>query len=376
VSRKAIPRSLPPLSKVFGGFAGFSESSNKQRLLLNELRKAAKRLKKQKSQPFYSMREVAAFFKAPLRTVAIAYEALENEGLFNRVRSSQTHLIGSADSTRHVVRGVVGIPIWLLSIVISPYTRVLHIGLEERLRKKGFVADLIFFRTGEDCEPDFADRLLRHNLNALIWHTPHPLASQVLLAVKDHGVRCITMQPMETQASAIKPNYIMNWEPAYQAMAQSWQQSGIRRVFIPKPSYLPSQRALKNFIKILDDGGLEVVQTENTASALLDKTRAHKSSAVAFMDQQGADALCNEDPAILEQILKISRVAFCRGPIRLPYFENRPAEVDIVGFSPLEIADRIVTDLCDPALPPTHAPHIFDAAYHPRQASNSIKESL
>lgn len=376
MSRKAIPRTLPPLAKVFSGFAGFSDDNNKQRLLLDELRKAARRLRKQKSQPFYSMRDIAAFFKAPLRTVAIAYEALESEGLFNRVRSSQTQLIGSTDSTQHVVRGVVGIPIWLLSIVISPYTRVLHIGLEERLRKKGFVADMIFFRTGEDCEPDFADRLLRHNLNTLIWHTPHPLSSQVLLAVRDHGVRCITMQPVETQGSSIKPNYLMNWDPAYLALAQSWQRSGIRRVYIPKPTYLPSQCALKNFVKLLDDGGMEVQQTEGNASALFEKVRNQKSAVVAFIDQQGADAFCNEDPWTIAQILKVSRVAFCRGPIRLPYFENRPAEVDIVGFSPLEIADRIVTDLCDPSVHPNHDPYTFDAAYHPQQASNSIKDSL
>ena len=315
MSRKAIPRSLPPLPKVFSGFAGFSESNNKQRLLLDELRKAARRLRKPKSQPFYSMRDIAAFFKTPLRTVAIAYETLESEGLFNRVRSSQTQLIGSTDSTQHVVRGVVGIPIWLLSIVISPYTRVLHVGLEERLRKKGFVADMIFFRTGEDCEPDFADRLLRHNLNTLIWHTPHPLSSQVLLAVRDHGVRCITMQPVETQGSSIiKPNYLMNWDPAYQALAQSWQRSGIRRVFIPRPLYLPSQRALKNFLTLLEECGMEVQQTDGTAASLLEKVRNQKSSAVAFIDQQGADSMCNKDPGIIEQILKISRVAFCRGP--------------------------------------------------------------
>src|SRR5207253_9811752 len=116
-------RSLPPLVAVFNSFAGFSKSDNKQRILLHELRKAAKRLRKRKSQPFYSMREIAYHFKAPLRTVAIAYQTLESEGLFNRIRSSQTLLVGSADSTQHLVRGVVGIPIWLHAMVVSPYSR-------------------------------------------------------------------------------------------------------------------------------------------------------------------------------------------------------------------------------------------------------------
>lgn len=377
MSRKSIRRSLPPLEAVFPNFKGFTKESNKQRDLLLELRKAARKLKRRKSQPFYSMREIAVFFDAPLRTVAIAYETLESEGLLNRIRSSQTLLVGSDDSTEHLVRGVVGFPVWLFSMVVSPYTRVFHNELEERLRKEGFVADFIFFRTGDDCEPDFAERLLRHNLNFLIWHTPHPLASHVLLAMRDHGVRCITMIPTETPASQFQPNYLMNWLPAYQTMATAWRESGIKHVIIPRPEYFPSQRALKNFIRILNAEGMATELVEaRAASLLLDKVRGRTETVVAFLDQQGADKLCNEDPAVIEQILQISRVAFCRGPIRLPYFENRPARADVVGFSPAEMASRIVNDLCQHSNARQDGPHTFLATYHPQESLNATKERL
>lgn len=376
MSRKRILRFVPPLPEVFASFSGFTESSNKQAVLLQELRKAAKRLRKQQSQPFYPMREVAEFFKTPLRTVAIVYGALEDEGLLNRVRSSQTSLIGSADLTQSIVRGVVGIPIWLLSIVVSPFTRTFHLELEERLRKKGYVADFIFFRTGEDCQPDFVDRLLRHGVNYLIWHTPHPLGAQVQLSMKDHGIRQIILQPSESPKSQVPANYLLNWQPAYHQMANTWREAGISRVVIPKPVYMPSKQALRNFCQLLKSHGIETQLVEGNARTLLETIDDRPSTGVAFMDQQGADSLCNEDPAIIEQILAISRVAFCRGRIHLPYFEHRLASADILGFSAAEMVDRIVNDLGHLSGRRADKPHCFEANYQPQQPLNAQKESL
>ena len=124
MSRKPITRSLPPLAEVFNSPAPDGDF-NKQRLILDELKKAAKRLRKRKSQPFYSMREVARHFNTSLRTVARTYELLEREGLFSRLRGSQTILVGSADSTQKIVRGIIGIPIWLRAFVVSQFSRIL-----------------------------------------------------------------------------------------------------------------------------------------------------------------------------------------------------------------------------------------------------------
>jgi hypothetical protein len=86
--------------------------------------------------------------------------------------------------------------------------------------------------------------------------------------------------------------------------------------------------------------------------------------------------LCNEDPAIIEQILAISRVAFCRGRIHLPYFEHRVARADILGFSASEMVDRIVNDLGHLSGRGADTPHCFEAAYQPQQPLNGQKESL
>lgn len=374
MSRKSIARSLPPISEVLST-AALTEHSNKQRVVLEELKKAAKRLRRRKSQPFYSMREIAGFYKASLRTVARAYEMLEREGLFTRLRGSQTLLTGTADSTQNLVRGIVGIPVWLHSIIVSPFTRVLWMELEECLRKEGFVADIIFFRTGEDFMPDFGERLLRHNLNYVIWHTPHPLASHVRLYLQDHGVKQLTIQMKESPMSTFPATYLLDWQPAYLAMAKAWREAGIRRVLIPNPVYLPSQQALKSFRKLLNDSGMEVQVIGGGASDLLQNVRGQGITAVAFLDQQGADTLCNKNPMVIEQISLAARLAFCRGPIRLPYLEGRSTRADIVGFSPVGMAERIAADLCNQSKVQSEKPFTFEALFHSQRMLSDIPES-
>lgn len=375
MSRKCISRSLPPLAEVFSSDLGVSESDNKQRFLLLALRKAAKQLKKRKSQPFYSMREVAAFFKSPLRTVAKAYAVLEHEGLLNRVRSSQTLLLGSADSTQHIIRGVVGIPLWLHAIVVSPFSRSFNMELIDRLRQNGFVAHIIFFRTGEECKPDFGERLLLYDLDFLIWHAPHSQAVQACLFMQDHGVRLINVQMVESPTSQIPPTYLMDWQPAYRQMAKAWQEAGINRVLIPKPESLLPQQVLQNFCKLLETHGMEPKLTEPDASVLLRESTG-RGSAVAFLDQFSTELVCNQEPTLFEQIVKVSRVAFCRGPIRLPYFQKRPMRADIIGFAAIEMADHIVSGICNPPSREIRAPHCFKATYYPQAMLNDIKEWL
>src|SRR5690606_39275005 len=121
-------------------------------------------------------------------------EALDIEGLLARIRGSQTVLCGKQPSTRRPVSAVVGLPISLQAMITSPFECQLQMDLEERLRVRGFVADSIFFRPNEEFEPAFAERLLRHRLDIIIWHSPHPLASHVLLSLRERGVRLVLLQ--------------------------------------------------------------------------------------------------------------------------------------------------------------------------------------
>jgi hypothetical protein len=106
---------------------------------------------------------------------------------------------------------------------------------------------------------------------------------------------------------------------------------------------------------------------KGNARAIKEEASRHTAGhcAVAFLDQLGAETICSEDPTIIEQLMINARVAFCRGPIRMPYFHNRLVAADLIGFSPTDVAQRIVSDLRWNIPPPGMQTPAFAATYRP-----------
>lgn len=374
-SRRKIHRGLPPLSSVLGTFQGFPDHLNSQEYLTRHLRRAAKKLQGKAARPFYSMREIISHFGTPLRTVAIVYEQLELEGLLHRIQGSQTLITGRRSSPSRPIRAVIGLPLWLHALVISPYSRLFHLELEERLRGHGFIADTIFFREDEIGHHGFTERLLRHNLDFIIWHTPHPLIRQMLLSLKDHGVRQILIQASDNPSSLAFPTYHQNWQGAYLQMAAAWQKAGIKKVLVPEPAYLPSRKAMRSFASTQQSFGMQTLSVENSPQSLLELSlkQSPHTSAVAFLDQSGAEALCTREPRLIETIMQRCRLAFCRGPVRLPYFFNRNGAADWVRFSAMEAASRLAEDLRFNNIPAVGHPFAFHARY---EANISFRDAV
>ncbi len=369
MSRVIVHRTLPPLKKVLGEAFCFTEGKSRQQVMTEALRKAAKKLMSENSQPFYSMREVADYFKAPLGAISLVYKALENDGIINRIRSSRTVLVGKKVLSRDAVRGVVGIPIWLHSIMLLIYTRTLAMDLEERLRRSGYVADLIFHSTKEEeADPEFATRLLRHRLDAVILHTPIADCRQNILSLRERGVRVLVIQRKEARRDLPAVIYLQDYHSAYQKMATQWHHAGIRKVWLWSAlAALHYKAEADTFKSIFNRQGLEVEFVQDEPGELLKKIRLAKSKspmAVAFLDGTHSEKICNCEPQIVEQISQVARLAFCVGSIRVPYLHSRKIRADLVDFAPTEIASRLADDICRLSVLPDGICHTFVAHYH------------
>jgi len=368
MARRRSVNDLPPLGEVFSAFHGFPPKQSRQQALIRLLREAADELKGVEPTLFYSMREVADFFAVPLRTVAIAYEKLDFEGTLLRIRGSKTMLAGRDMLSRQPINAVIGLPICLQSLIASPFECSLQMELEERLRLRGFVADSIFFRTHEECDPEFAERLLRHNLDMVIWHSPHPLASHVLMSLRDRGVRLLLFQSSESPVRIPSRLYSMEWQHAYLRMALEWRERGIRRAIVPTPENLLSLRAFRMLQPLLSQNGIEPVMIEATEQCLADTVlRSGKPGghdAVAFLDVHVAHALCNGYPELIEAVSERARLAFCRGPVRVPRLITKRIAVDVVEQNPADLAEGVVADLCDPTQKQEGVRRTFQAWYH------------
>ena len=375
-----IVRKIPPIREALARFAGFPPKLSKQSLILDELRRLSLQLQQASPESFYSMREVAEFFSVPLRTVALVYAALEQEGLLIRLRGIQTKLAGKNASAQTPVRGVVGLPLWLPSIASSPYIRALHMDLDERLRRHGFVADSIFFHSDDDRHPNFSKRLQTHHLDAVLWLSANFLSAQVFLTLRDQGLRQVLVLPSETPLTIPATIYLQNWQHAYRHLAEDWRNAGIIRCLLPEPADLsPVARILRGFSAILKTAGIETEVVPGNARDFITVAQqqcAAGKTAIAFLEWHGADAICNGYPQIMADLSRQTRIGFCRGRIRVPYFAQEGVRADVVLFDPAEVSRRIVEDFAAQFPLPEKVLHTFEATYCPSFDFSSHRDHL
>ena len=366
MSRSRVHRTLPALNSVFSPFDKFPADKNHQQYIADELRTVIRKLRTSKPQAFYSMREVAQFFTVPLGTVNRSYRVLEREGILTRMRGSQTILTGLEPSHRDSIRGLIGIYIWLKSIVLLPYTQTLLTEFEERLRRSGYVADIIFHEGGgEEILPDFAERILQHYLDVLVLHSPLAQVRTNILSLRERGVRVLVIQREENKIDFPAVLYLENYRSGHEAMAAHWYKIGLRKVWlVTPPQYLHSEREIAGLRNILYQHGLESETIRDTPVELLRRVRRLKfPSAVAFLDAPHCENYCAGDPVVVEKISKICRLAFCLGAVRLSGLHSRQVRVDLVELSAVEVAAKLTADILQLSILSDGLRHTFVAQY-------------
>jgi hypothetical protein len=315
------------------------------------------------------MREVAGFFHAPLGTISVVYQTLEREGLLNRLRGSQTMLMGRTTVSKEAVRGVVGIPIWLQSIVVLPYTRTFAMVIEEQLRARGYVTDFIFHRTKvEESDPEFALRLLRHRLDVVVWHSPNAGARQNILSLRERGMRVLLTERAEIESDFPVVLYPQDYQTAYREMARHWRQAGIRRIWIwSSPVHLRGQFEIDIFRSLMMEHGMAAEVTWDEPRQLLEKIRGNTGrdkEGIAFLDTTNSEQLCNREPRVIGELSALARIGFCAGTIRSPYLYNRGVRADLVMLSPDEVASQFAADISRLAMLRDGVRHVFKARYY------------
>lgn len=364
--RDMEPAKLPPLDCVSGALVRPAEIGMQQEWLFQVLRTAAKRLRRQKSRPFYSVREVSRLCELSVGAVAACYERLEREGLINRMRGSGTILVGRVLTPRIPARAVVGILTNRYAMVANPDTRALDLELMECLSRRGYLADLIFYPGNFD-EPDLVPYLLRRRLDVYILDKSGPGSRQNILSLRDRGIRAMALQDMDDPATLNAVTYGLDWSSAYRTLAKRWAECGIRRVMAPMKSELVHRAKPKGFEAIFEEAGIRV-DFCNYDFGLLLKAVRRTGTGVAFLDRYRAGRICNRHPLEAERLMRRARVAFCRGPIYGPYLNFCGAKADLVVFSPTPVATEIAADVGRLSELSDGLRHIFQAELHEQVA--------
>jgi len=343
MARKSLEHSLAPLRSVFPQFRRFKKAENHLHRVAALLKEAAQKLRKARNQPFYSMREVAAFFAIPLRTVALAYRKLEDGGLLIRIRGSHTQLLGRGVYSRHPARSIVSVPIPSESFISSPFTRDMCRLLSQELWRHHFVAHLIFSQPSQYATPAFARRLADES-DTVIWLFPDRPLSQTILTLQDRGVSTVMLGSVED--IFLPFSYLMDWTTVYKRVLRTWISEGIQEVVVAKPR---DRKILASFLDLLRHLSLSAIVEEANARAIcsrVDEVRKRKRKVgCAILEHESARRLCNGSVEEMAKLMTRCRVLLGRGKVYAPYFFGRNCRCDIVGFDGGEVAVQVAKDL-------------------------------
>jgi len=337
------------------------------------LRQAIRRVRRNQPHPFYSMREVSEFFGAPLSNVALTYKKLAEEGLLTQMRGSMTLVASRKMRPKTAVRAVVGVPIWVDGFVIMQDLPPFHPILEDELWRYNILTHFIFYKHMEQADPAFADRLLAHQLDWLIWFTPPVNVGQIMETVRDSGVRLVVVgdknRPFPNQ------QYVLDWDNSLDHGVDAWTRDGISSVVISRPPL----RSCLNIHSAFHD--LAVLQRALTSKRLayrfrefeIDDFRRYVSdlicgpeAGVIFVNHFWIATLLSFAPAEMMELFQKRRVMLTRLPPNLPADPPRNVLVDVVHLDWQSVVRRVAKDVATQKRWDSKKPVTFAASWMPR----------
>jgi hypothetical protein len=346
MSRKKVVRNLPSLESLIGPPTRFPDDENHRHGLEQKLREVVRSISNKERVPFYPMREVAAHFSVPLKTVAVVYERLSHEGFLTVVRGSSTILESRKQKAKSFLRGVVGIPVSLPSFVYGPQPRTMFIHLENLLRRKGYVVDFLFYPQSKSGIEDLTDRLLSHALDLALWMSPVSAAKETILRLHDAGVS----QLVVADAPGVLPyqRYTMNISRGFTEAAALWKSAGIREIHLVMPQ---ARQAAQFYFKCRQqfaNAGFTLQEIALGPDAILDRISALRRDGrhgIVFLEHFHYEMLCNHDWRKFLETLRRHRCLFAQGLVYHAAFRKGDAVADVINFDFEGIAKRLAEDI-------------------------------
>jgi hypothetical protein len=355
MARKKARRNLPSLPRLRLSDA----REHKIELVLQTLRHLAGAAREENARTFYSMREVAAQFRAPVSTIASAYGRLEREGVLRRVRGSKTLLRGRKHDRQLSVRALVGLPKTTAKYVTIQDYRMFLKWLRRELRLSGFAVQMIDIEKDE--AHDFAERVKQYEIDTIVWFQPGQFAKQALLRLNDLGLRVVGVS--DGPEASFHCHYEINREMAVRQIVRSWRNAaGCKSIVIicgKGPAVLDEDR----LTSIVEEEGLKFEVRKVTSESipkLLKLLSRRENVGIAFLSS-AAPMFAFRSPELVTTIFERCRVALIEGPVNMPFAKVPDVLIDLVLVDWQQVAQKIVGDLIIDSRLNSAKPAIFEA---------------
>lgn len=352
---------LPRLESVSLRAAAAEE---KIALILQLLRKTAQNSRNEMAQPFYSIRAVANHFAVPVTTVSRIYDRLKDEGLLASVWGSKTFLEPTQIDQQLLFRAVVALPAAIHSFCTLPTYRTFFLNIYDVLWRLGFAVRLAFYQGHDAEEPIFADLLLSHKIDVVIWFLPSPGSRNARERLVDRGIHVITV--VDSLKSCSEPCYYLSRHCALREGLIAWRKEGITSVIVARQVSGESSDRLETIEAPLREVAMPYTIANIDPCApqdLLCRLRPRRHRAIIFPSSELLIRLGYRDAARFMKFFEQSRVMLFEGLVGFPSRARLDWVRDRIDFDWETIASRIGRDLAGPTRLPWGNPVVFEAMW-------------
>jgi hypothetical protein len=305
-------------------------------------------VKNQREQPraFYSLREVAKEFKAPVSMIAKLYREMEEEGLLSRVRGSKTVLNGLRYNRRRV-RAFIGLPALVSAFITIPDYREFLNCVRRELWLRGFATSMVFYEPEEIREGKLAEQFRSYGVDAVVWLSPSRSAHEALLRLADMGIRVVLVSQIGTP---VMPSRYYLWrERGMEAVLREWRD----KKSVRKTTVIDSNEYRSPVTEEILRVTLEAMQIDVTvrtfrhglAHEFVKELSQLKTDGIIFPSSALVSMFSFQNPDAFADLLRTHRVALMDGAVDVPFAKATHAPVDLVTFDWPAVAETIVNDL-------------------------------
>jgi hypothetical protein len=243
--RKKLVCALPPPRRPRG-----SRGAPDDRQLLEILRRLALTHQQAEPQLFYPLRNAARELGVSLSAISRAYDALKKEGVLGTIRASRTVIEGRAAAAPISFKGFIGLPVSLSCFLTLQDYRSFYFALRRESHRRGFVSNLLFFADNPAGRDELTRLVREFGVHVIIWFLPRPSAQDVILSLKDQGVRFVGIRDGGTSGGFCR--YEIRRDNALLKVLRRWtQDGGVASVTIIRssPGFAGDEEMIQNGIE-------------------------------------------------------------------------------------------------------------------------------
>lgn len=323
---------LPDLAPRVAAFELHSAEHSRRDALFLTLQECGRALRDATvRRPFYDLGTVAKAFGVSKSMVSEVYQCLARERLLSVARGSQTWLLPTAGFGRVVTaRGAVGLVVSMLCHRVNPQYRSCILSLYHALRQRRYFPDILYVEAGLEAPDSYAERV--KEWDAAICYGEPPKAREIGLALKDRGVRMITIGEEVVGAAGV--NYAVMRSRAVKECLDGWKRADVSVVLARHQGLGRSPLQNDRVEELISAASVEQSgfrgRTSVEVSAWLEELAAGPAQGVAFVQAGIIPFLCERAPDALWSLEETRRVLIPYGTPHVDFTEMPPAPFDLV----------------------------------------------